>query len=126
MSKSQTSGGTEKFEKKLRRKEGHAQSVPLFIRTTVRRYFFGGTGAGDIPGLGVAGAVFGVAEGEPFGPAGVGENAGDGAVDGDVAGLGLAAGLFGTLFPLPLQAEPIAAAIESVAVNRILVFIVFS
>ena len=83
-------------------------------------YFFIGTGAGDMAGLGVPPAL-GVGDGLCVGPVGVGENTGEGA--GEAAGLGLGEGFDGTLFPPPLQAADSAATIESTAVAMIFVFI---
>ena len=69
-------------------------------------------------------APFGVGDGVPFGPAGVGENAGDGAGEDDIAGLGLAVGLFGTVSLVHAAAS--AAAEINIAGKKTLVFIVFS
>jgi hypothetical protein len=83
--------------------------------------FTSGIGPGEPAGL--PPGVFGV--GDAFAGVGLGDSwAGVG-----VIAIGDASGLFGTLFPPPppLQAAESAAAINGIAVNRILVFIlVFS
>lgn len=92
----------------------------LAVATARPDYFFIGTGAGDMAGLGVPPAL-GVSDGLCVGPAGVGENTGEDA--GEAAGLGLGEGFEGTLFPPPLHAAERAAAVESIAIPMISLFI---